>query len=150
MVLNMNYNLIKSTQKDVEKLKQYKKETIFEYADNLSKEEIERIENYINCNVPNEIDNYCNIVIDNKIVGCLLITKEDNGMLLDEIYLEKEYRNKGIGTDIIKQILKENKTIFLWVYKLNEKAISLYKKLGFNIINETETRFYMEYKNIND
>ena len=68
-----------------------------------------------------------------------------NGKLLDEIYLEEEYRNKGIGTKIIMDILNNNDVVYLWVYKENEKAISLYKKLGFNVIKETESRYYMKY-----
>ena len=85
------------------------------------------------------------IIVDNKIVGCILLTNNDNGKLLDEIYLEEEYRNKGIGTKIIMDILDNNDVVYLWVYKENEKAISLYKKLGFNVIEETESRYYMKY-----
>lgn len=65
--------------------------------------------------------------------------------MLDEIYIEQEYRNKGIGTDIIKNVINENDIIYLWAYKENTKAISLYKKLSFNIIEETESRYYMKY-----
>ena len=61
------------------------------------------------------------------------------------IYLEEEYRNKKIGTNIITNILKSNPLVYLWVYKENTKAISLYKKMKFKVINETETRYYMEY-----
>ena len=64
-----------------------------------------------------------------------------------EIYLEEEYRNKGIGTKIIMDILNNNDVVYLWVYKDNKKALSLYKKLGFNVLEETETRYYMKYKN---
>ena len=53
-------------------------------------------------------------------VGCLLVTKKDDGVILDEIYLEEEYRNKGIGTEIIKNILKNNFIVYLWVYKKNK------------------------------
>mgnify|MGYP003207452642 FL=1 len=42
-------------------------------------------------------------------------------------------------------ILNNNDVVYLWVYKENEKAISLYKKLGFNVIEETESRYYMKY-----
>ena len=65
--------------------------------------------------------------------------------MLDEIYIEKDYRNKKIGTNIIKDILKNNDTVYLWVYKDNIKAIKLYKKLGFLIKEETDSRYYMEY-----
>lgn len=142
----MNYNLVKSSNTDIEKLIEYKKQTIFEYIEELSEYEINKINNYINSSIPTLIDHYHNIVIDGNIVGCLLLTDEDNGVLLNEIYLEKEYRNKGIGSDIIRSIMKDNDIIYLWVYKLNVNAISLYKKLGFFIIEETETRYYMKYK----
>ena len=141
----MNYKLIKSSNDDIEKLIDYKKRTIYEYAKNLSKDEIDKINNYVKNNVPKLLNNYYNIVGDNKIVGCLLLTDKDDGILLDEIYLEEKYRNKGIGTDIIKKVISNNDIIYLWVYKENIQAISLYKKLGFVVIEETESRYYMKY-----
>lgn len=66
--------------------------------------------------------------------------------MLDEIYIEKDYRNKKIGTNIIKDILKNNDTVYLWVYKDNKKAISLYKRMGFNICKSTDIRYYMGFK----
>ena len=141
----MEYKLSKSTDEDINRLIEYKKRTIYEYAKDLSDEEINKINNYVVSEVPKLINDYCIIIVDNKIVGCLLLTNKDDGKLLDEIYLEEEYRNKGIGTDIIKDILNNNDIVYLWVYKENEKAISLYRKLGFNIIEETESRYYMKY-----
>lgn len=144
----MNYRLINATKNDIPKLIDYKLKKIFDYAENLSLEEIKQINYYVKSNVPKEIDNYKLICINDKKVGCVLITNKDNGILLDEIYLEEKYRNKGIGTSIIKEILSNNSIVYLWVYKLNTKALSLYKKLGFNIIEKTETRYYMKYENI--
>ena len=141
----MNYKLIKSSNDDIEKLIDYKKKTIFEYAKDLPENEINKINNYVKNNVPKLLNNYSNIVVDNKVVGCLLLTDKDDGTLLDEIYLEEKYRNKGIGTNIIKEVISNNDIIYLWVYKENVQAISLYKKLGFNVIEETESRYYMKY-----
>ena len=141
----MDYKLIKSSNDDIEKLIDYKKKTIFEYAKDLSENEINKINNYVKNNVPKLLNNYSNIVVDNKVVGCLLLTDKDDGTLLDEIYLEEKYRNKGIGTNIIKEVINNNDIIYLWVYKENVQAISLYKKLGFNVIEETESRYYMKY-----
>ena len=141
----MDYKLIKSSNDDIEKLIDYKKKTIFEYAKDLSENEINKINNYVKNNVPKLLNNYFNIVVDNKVVGCLLLTDKDDGTLLDEIYLEEKYRNKGIGTNIIKEVINNNDIIYLWVYKENVQAISLYKKLGFNVIEETESRYYMKY-----
>ena len=141
----MDYKLIKSSNDDIEKLIDYKKKTIFEYAKDLSENEINKINNYVKNNVPKLLNNYSNIVVDDKVVGCLLLTDKDDGTLLDEIYLEEKYRNKGIGTNIIKEVINNNDIIYLWVYKENVQTISLYKKLGFNVIEETESRYYMKY-----
>ncbi len=141
----MEYKLLTSSDKYVNRLIEYKKRTIYEYAKDLSNEEIDKINKYVTSEVPRLINDYCNIIVDNKIVGCLLLTNKDDGKLLDEIYLEEDYRNKGIGTKIIKNILNNNNIVYLWVYKENEKAISLYKKLEFYVIKETESRYYMKY-----
>lgn len=143
----MKYHLINSSKNDIERLIKYKKETIYEFANNLSEEEINRINNYIITNVPKLLDNYFNIVINNKVIGCVLITNKDDGKLLDEIYIEEKFRNKGIGTSIIKDIIRENTIVYLWVYKENKQAISLYKKLGFKVIDETDSRYYMKHNN---
>ena len=141
----MDYKLSKSSNDDIEKLIDYKKRTIYEYAKDLSNKEIDKINNYVTSEVLKLINDYCNIIVDDKIVGCLLLTDKDDGTLLDEIYLEEKYRNKGIGTNIIKEVINNNDIIYLWVYKENVQAISLYKKLGFNVIEETESRYYMKY-----
>ena len=141
----MKYELVKSSDKDIYKLIEYKKRTIFKYAKNLSEEEIDKINDYVENTVPLLISDYNNVIVNDKTIGCLLITNKDDGILLDELYLEEEYRNKGIGTDIIKKIINNNDIIYLWVYKENLKAISLYKKIGFFVIDETESRYYMKY-----
>lgn len=117
----MEYKLLTSSNKDINRLIEYKKRTIYEYAKDLSNEEIDKINKYVTSEVPKLINDYCNIVVDNKIVGCLLLTNKDDGKLLDEIYLEEEYRDKGIGTKIIKNILNNNDIVYLWVYKENKK-----------------------------
>ena len=141
----MEYKLSNSSNKDINRLIEYKKRTIYQYAKDLSNEEIDKINKYIINGIPRLINDYSNIIVDNKIVDCLLLINKDDGKLLDEIYLEEEYRNKGIGTEIINDILNNNDVVYLWVYKENEKAISLYKKLGFNVIEETESRYCMKY-----
>lgn len=141
------YKLENASIKDIERIKKYKLNTIFEYAKDLDKEEVEKINNYVNKTTPKQIFAYKNIVLDNIIVGSFLITKNENGLLLDEIFIEEQYRNKGIGTTIIKDVVsKSNNNVYLWVYKDNIKAVNLYNKIGFNIKEKTDSRYYMEYK----
>lgn len=141
----MNYELIKATNKDIDILIKYKLASILDYAFNIDDEEKNKIINYVKSNIPKQIDDYRLICVDKKIVGCLLLTSKDDGILLDEIYLEEEYRRLGIGSNIIKNIMNQENIIYLWVYKENKKAFNLYQRLGFKKIEETDSRFYMKY-----
>jgi len=143
----MKYELVKSSESDIERLIKYKKNTIYEYAYDIDDELVNKIENYVKETVPKLLDNYCNIVVDGKIVGCLLVTSKDDGVLLDEIYIEEDYRNSGIGTSIINNVINNNDIVYLFVYKDNKNAIKLYKRLGFNIIEDTDVRYYMKHIN---
>ncbi len=62
--------------------------------------------------------------------------------------IEEEYRNKGIETQIISNVLSNNSIVYLWIYKSNIKAIKLYEKLGFNIMENTEIRYFMKYSKL--
>ena len=121
---------------------------MFAYAKDLKQEEINRINKYVKANVPRQIKNYKLIMNDDKIIGCILVEKYLDGFLLDEIYIEKEYRNKKIGTELIKGIQTKYSPVYLWVYKQNIRAYNLYKRLGFEIQQETETRYFMKYLNL--
>lgn len=141
----MKYKLIKAGDNDIAYVKSARLYNIFRYAHDLLEEEILKINKYVDKHIPIEIDYYKIIVVNNKKVGCCLLKEKDDGIILEEIYLDEEYRNKGIGTDIIKNILQNNSIVYLWVYKENARAVSLYKKLGFNVIEETDVRYYMKY-----
>ena len=142
-----NYKIETATINDLERIKYYKLKTIVEYAKSLSEEEMTKIDNYICKSVPTLIKEYKNIIYNKKIIGSILIRKIDDGLLLDEIFIEKEYRNKGIGSSIIKNYVLDNDyNLYLWVYKDNIKAFNLYKKLGFKIKEETDSRYYMEFQ----
>lgn len=141
----MKYTLKSATNADIEYLKHAKLHTILDYSNNLSADEVKRINRYVDQNVPLDINNYKLIIIDNKRIGCLLLKEKEDGVLLDEIYLEDDFRNKGIGTSIISNVLENSNIVYLWVYKDNIKAVKLYKRLLFNVIDETNTRYYMKY-----
>ena len=124
------YKLENASIKDIERIKKYKLNTIFEYSKDLDKEEVEKINNYVNKTIPKQIFEYKNIVLNNIIVGSFLITKNENGLLLDEIFIEEQYRNKGIGTSIIKDVVsKSNNNVELLFLKFILTLLSLPIKL---------------------
>ncbi len=72
--------------------------------------------------------------------------KDNNTFEIGNICVKPEYQNKGIGTAVLKEILFEHKgqDIKLQVFKINEKAIKLYERAGFEKIDETETHYIMK------
>lgn len=101
-----------------------------------------------------DISNYVNkhlkdtkiIKKNDQVIGIVIYYKENSRYLLDLIYIKDKYQNLGIGHNIIKNLIdnqKKNKTQ-LEVLKNNIKAIKLYKNLGFQIISETKNKYIME------
>ena len=101
-----------------------------------------------------DISNYVNkhlkdtkiIKKNDQVIGIVIYYKENSKYLLDLIYIKDKYQNLGIGHNIIKNLIdnqKKNKTQ-LEVFKSNIKAIKLYKNLGFQITSETKNKYIME------
>ncbi len=141
----VQFCLRKGKVEDIELLIKYKLSTIYAFAEDLVEEEKKQINAYVNKNVFKLLNDYQVILIEDRVVGCLLVRNYEDGKLLDEIYIEEKYRNKGIGTLLIQNVISRQSVVYLWVYQKNVKAIALYEKLGFKKINETDTRYFMKY-----
>ena len=141
----MKYDLVFAKEEIINVLIEYKYSNILEYAVDIADDEKDKIKGYVSKDIPEELDKCKMICLEDNVIGCLIVKPDDGFTLLDEIFIEEEYRNLGIGTDIINNILNENDIVCLWVYKLNEKAIRLYKRLGFEVLEDTKNRYYMKY-----
>ncbi len=74
--------------------------------------------------------------------------KEDEFIYLDDISVQADHQNQGIGTHLIKtaeQFAKDINmtTVFLHVEKSNEGAFRLYDRLGYKICKEEGSRYEM-------
>jgi ribosomal protein S18 acetylase RimI-like enzyme len=89
------------------------------------------------------------IQIDGENIGCVSIEEQSNKIILNIIDITPDYQNKGIGSKLIRGLIKkglqENKTIELQVLKVNQRAFNLYTSLGFTLRDETETHYHMVY-----
>lgn len=90
---------------------------------------------------------------EGKVIGAVWTRIiNDYGHVDDEtpslsISLLKEFRNRGIGTELMKQILmalkeKGYKQVSLSVQKVNY-AMDLYKKVGFAVVHENHEDYIM-------
>lgn len=100
----------------------------------LRKEEIETLKNILLKNEKNNI--YVYAKHENKIVAAALGVKDGENIGIFNVFVKKEYRNQGYGKKVIEGLLAEAKKInaqkaYLQVLETNEKALNLYKKMGF-------------------
>lgn len=99
-------------------------------------------------------DDICFVAeVNKKIVGAVWVRvmndygHVESGVPSFAISLYKEYRNCGIGTALMKQMLAELKSrgyekASLAVQKANY-AVRMYKNVGFEIIDENDEEFIM-------
>lgn len=89
------------------------------------------------------------ILFRNQKVGRLIVVRRDVEIRLADIALLPHYRNSGIGTALVQDLMMEakesGKPLRLQVETLNEQARRLYERLGFSITGENLTHFQMEY-----
>ena len=92
---------------------------------------------------------------DKYIASCDLVydygeyTERNNKVYLSRLIVKKDYRNKGIGQELLNYMIKLCKEkgyqqITVGVDTDNENAVHIYKKFGFEIY-ETATDEYGEY-----
>ena len=136
-----DFKVLDAKDKDVDILTSIKLVTMIddEMDKVLSYNEKNKIRKSIDKNIETTCELYKIIYVDKKIAGAYLVLPYEDGYIIDEIYLFKEYRNNGIGTRVIKGLIKEYRTIYIWVYKNNLDAIRLFEKLGFMIVSNGRT-----------
>ena len=94
--------------------------------------------------------------VEGKVVGAVWTRMmNDYGHIADDvpslaISLYKEYRHKGIGTELLREILQQLKRdgyrqVSLSVQKANY-AFRMYLKAGFEVLKETVEEYLMVYR----
>ena len=153
----MNYNIRKIREDEYKLLEDYIYEAIFipEGVEPPPKTIINQpdLQVYIK-DFGKEKDDICFVAeADDKVVGAVWVRDmHDYGHIADgvpsfAISLYKQYRNFGIGTQLMITMLDELKKrgyerTSLAVQKANY-AVRMYKKVGFNIIDENDEEYIM-------
>jgi ribosomal protein S18 acetylase RimI-like enzyme len=80
-----------------------------------------------------------------EIGHAALRKKRDGTYSLENVFINEEYRGRGLCTKFLRCVLKNysDKTIFLNVLINNEPAIKCYTKLGFKEIDKGRSTLYM-------
>lgn len=132
-------------ERDIGPLFQLNKDLIDQY-ENLSQIDYSKVLSWVGEKIKKRISEYTCIFRENRKVGYYRFHPAEGKMELDDIYIFPAYQNKGIGSQVIRKCIAETGSpIFLYVFIRNTKAVSFYKRFGFEI-EETirDSRYIME------
>jgi len=107
--------------------------------------------NIFKSELENENSKYIVALLDNEIVGFAGIWQVLDEAHITNIVTKKTYRNQGIGSLLLKNLIticknsKETNSITLEVNEENIIAQELYKKFGFKILGERK-KYYNNKK----
>lgn len=88
------------------------------------------------------------VMLDDKPVGRLLVDRSGEFYDLVDIAILPKHRSSGIGTRVILGLCMEaglsHKNVRLYVSTTNTRAMELYKRLGFRVIEDLQSDLLME------
>lgn len=115
---------------------------------NLNKNELERKVLEAEEQIRENLQEYKMISVEDINIGFISIINLDNEIVIDNIYIINEFRNNGVGTYILKEIIRTNfKPIFIDIDKNYSNLINICQNIGFVLEEETENKLYMKYQN---
>ena len=122
--------------------------SVEDYED-LKTKDFERIKAWEANKLQKYISQYYCILCEGEKAGYVRFYQNGNRMEIDDFYIFKEFRGKGIGTQVLRKLKQAtNKPIILYVFKNNFGAINLYQREGFEFKEEVDTtKIILEYKN---
>lgn len=100
--------------------------------------------NAINNQIKNENYVYFYIMFDDEKAGYIGLSKKTDYLFLSKLYIKKDFRHKGIGTNSFEFIkdfaIKNNYSkILLTVNKYNKNTIAAYNKWNFKTVDSVVT-----------
>jgi ribosomal protein S18 acetylase RimI-like enzyme len=81
------------------------------------------------------------IVVDGQRIGFVMIRPDDGGLYLDHLYIHPDFQNRGLGSRVLRMILKEadEANLSVKVGALKESDSNrFYIAHGFKLIEEGE------------
>ena len=112
----------------------------------ISKSNIEKFDYYNLCHLRTD-DEYKGFMFynDDEIVGFINVDTNENEIQALEV--NKEYRQQGIGEELLEIAVNELNANKLTIRKNNKAAIRMYQKNGFKVVKSNGIMYYMEKVN---
>ena len=81
--------------------------------------------------IEKRIGEYTRVLRDGQTVAYYRFVPDGERMELDDLYVLPAWRNRGVGTAILRRCLAQGKPIYFYVFTGNVRAVALYEREGF-------------------
>lgn len=141
--MSLSYEV--ATPEDIDLIYEFNEYLIESYED-LQMIEFDKVLSWVRRKIETYINEYQRIIYNGELAGYFRFHQDGDRMELDDLYIFPDYRNKQIGTRVVEKCLSEtNLPVFLYVFTKNSKAVALYERLGFRVIETiNNTRYIMQ------
>lgn len=87
--------------------------------------------------------NYFVATIEDKVIGWVMGRAKEDGIFSFGIYVDRQYRGKGVGTKLMTAFMKRNggEKISIDVSSLNTEGITFYEKFGLRVVRHDKHYF---------
>lgn len=98
--------------------------------------------------IEKKIGEYTVVCADGEKAGYYHFYRNEDGLYeIDDLYVLPPFRNRGIGTGVIRKCCDAvREPVMLYVFVKNERAVSLYQRLGFRIAETVRGSRYIMRK----
>lgn len=140
-MMNIEYKPADKT--DIEPIFEMNKALIDEY-EKIEAIDYQKVLSWVRNKIETHIQEYICVVLNEKKVGYYYFHDADGKMGIDDFYVFPQYRNMGIGTEMLKKCISETKLpVFLYVFANNKRAIAFYQMFGFQVTEIIKSSRYI-------
>lgn len=139
----MDYELVDASKKDIGSLIEFKLESVL-FTDDEAKKK--KITDFVKKSVPLDLRYYKLIFRKDCKIGVISLKPFEDGILIDELYIDFAHRDEGLGSIVVKDLKEQYNSIYCYARNENKRAIAFIQKNGFFPIKTDENRILFIYK----
>ena len=94
--------------------------------------------------IEKRIGEYTRVLADGETAAFFRFVPDGERMELDDLYVLPAFRDRGIGTAVLRRCVAQGRPVCFYVFTKNNRAVALYEREGFRKVEDVSpTRMIM-------